>query len=240
MARSKKYLGKLCVYCRQNQSTTADHIFPREFFQLHQRDMLPKAPSCTNCNNEKSKLEHYLVSVLPFGATHSNAEKALSVDVSKRLSKNLKLHRKLKEEMSYKDFQEKNEVTEKRLTVPLEPEKLHDFIEFVGKGLMWHHWEKYLPLNCSIKAFTPTPTGIEFLTNLFQLTTKYRVSCKLGDDTISYKGVMSEVDTGVSAWAIQLLGGITIADESSGFIFKNSFVAIVSGSPKTINNLKFE
>lgn len=240
MGISKKYKGQLCAYCRHNISTTADHVFPREMFQLGQRNLLPKVPSCAPCNNEKSKLEHYLLSVLPFGATHSNAEKALSVDVRKRLSKNLKLHRKIKNEMGYAFFNNDDNESEKRLTVTLDSKKLHDFIGFVGRGLMWHHWEKCLPLNCSFKAFTPSLTGIEYLNGLFEMSTKYRVSCKLGGDTVSYKGVMSEVDTGVTVWAVQLLGGMTVTDEKQNFIFKNSFVAIVSGSQKSIRNLKFE
>ena len=95
MGSSKKYKDKMCVYCRQKMSTTADHIFPRELFQAEQRNLLPKVPSCTNCNNEKSKLEHYLLTVLPFGATHLNAQKTLSIDVAKRLRKNRKLHEQI-------------------------------------------------------------------------------------------------------------------------------------------------
>lgn len=237
---SKKYKGKICVYCRKNMSTTADHVFPREMFQLDQRSALPKVPSCTACNNEKSKLEHYLLSVLPFGATHSNSEKALSVDTAKRLSKNLKLHRILKSKISYKIFYDNINGSEERMTVPLNSEILHDFIGFAIRGLIWHHWRKYLPLNSSLKAFTPSPKGIKYLNNLFELTTKYRVNCKLGDDTISYKGAMSEVDAGVTVWAIQLLGGMTLADEMLNFVFNNSFVAVVSGNPKIIDNLKIE
>lgn len=85
---SKKYKDKICVYCRESTSTTADHVFPREFFQKHQRSNLPKVPSCKSCSNEKSKLEHYLLSVLPFGATHSYVHQVLSVDVPKRLERN--------------------------------------------------------------------------------------------------------------------------------------------------------
>lgn len=83
MAGSKKYRGKVCVYCRTNKSSTADHIFPREFFQIDKRADLPKVPACQKCNNEKSKLEHYLAAILPFGATHSDAKKELSIDVAK-------------------------------------------------------------------------------------------------------------------------------------------------------------
>ena len=107
MGGSKKYKKKLCVYCRNSISATADHVFPREIFQPDQRSMLPKVPSCINCNNEKSILEQYLLSVLPFGATHSNAEKALAVDTKKRLAKNKKLHKKLKLELFHQKTEKK-------------------------------------------------------------------------------------------------------------------------------------
>ncbi len=156
-------------------STTADHIFPRELFQTEQRNMLPKVPSCTNCNNEKSKLELYLLTVLPFGATHSNAQKALSIDVAKRLSKNRKLHEQIKNGFGSKYIRSANNGIEKRLTVEFDARLLNDFVGFVDRGLMWHHWGIRLPLNCSFKIFTPTPSGIDFLSGLFQLKTKYRV-----------------------------------------------------------------
>jgi hypothetical protein len=234
---SKKYKGKVCVYCRQNISATADHIFPREIFQAEQRIMLPKVPACVSCNNEKSKLELYLLSVLPFGATHPNAHKVLSIDVPKRLNKNRKLREKLKEGFGYKDFLSNNGI-EKKLSVEFDAQQLNDFVGFVGRGLMWHHWGIILPLTCTLKVFTPTPAGIVFLNRLFQLQTKYRVEAHLGDGTVRYKGIMSETDEGVSVWAVQLLGGITVSDDKLKHLFSNSFVAILTGPHETLDALK--
>ena len=59
---SKKYKGKSCPHCaRPEASVTADHVFAREFFSVEKRDGLPVVPACERCNNEKSKLDHYLV-----------------------------------------------------------------------------------------------------------------------------------------------------------------------------------
>ncbi|MEA1979348.1 MAG: hypothetical protein U9N54_00035 [candidate division Zixibacteria bacterium] len=199
--------------------------------------MLPKVPACVECNNQKSKIEHYLLSVLPFGATHSNAQKALSVDTAKRLTKNRKLHRKLKIEFGYKYVPTKEGCVEKQLTISLDHKILHEFIGFVGRGLIWYHWKKYLPTGCAYKAFTPSPIGLEFLSGLFNLSTSYRVNNQLGDGTVRYKGVMSEIDEGLSIWAIQLLGGMTFSDRKAGHVFSNSFVAMITGFPKTLENL---
>ena len=129
---------------------------------------------------------------------------------------------------------------EGRLNVKFDSNVLHEFIGFIGLGLMWHHWQKYLPLNCSFKTFTPSPHGIEYISSLFNSSSNLRVDVQLGGDTVRYKGVMSEVDEGVSIWAIQLLGGITISDENHRHIFNNSFVAMITGSSETLGNLEIE
>lgn len=221
-------------------SATADHVFPREIFQQNQRDELPKVPSCIECNNEKSKLEYYLLTVLPFGATYSNAHKALSVDVAKRLNKNKKLHKKLKNEFRYKYMPTTKSGVEKRLTLSLDYEILHDFIGFVGRGLIWYHWGKYLPIDCIFKVFTPSPIGIDFLSGLFDLSTNYRVDTQLGDNTVRYKGVLSEADEGLSVWTIQLFGGMTVSDDMAGHVFSNSFVAMITGSPRALENINIQ
>jgi hypothetical protein len=92
---SKKLRGKPCAYCVVRTATTDDHVFSREFFLVEDRNNLPKAPACAKCNGEKSKLEHYLTTVLPFGARHAQAMDNMQVNVPGRLAKNQKLHRQL-------------------------------------------------------------------------------------------------------------------------------------------------
>ena len=57
---SKKYKGKICAYCGTATADTEDHVLARQFFTEDEHGNLPKAPACSVCNNEKSKLEHYL------------------------------------------------------------------------------------------------------------------------------------------------------------------------------------
>lgn len=237
MAGSKKFQNKLCVYCRNNISTTADHVFPREFFQVSERDLLPKVPSCSECNNQKSQIEHYLTAVLPFGATHLNAKKALSVDTAKRLSKNRKLHKQLQNTFKRQLINDSEDGIRNALTIAIDPEKIHDFCAYVGLGLLWHHWKIYLPNDCSYRVFTPSQYGLEFIDSLFNLTTNLRVHEKLGDETIQYKGIASEMNDGFSVWAIQLLGGITVADSECSNVFKNSFVVVITGPKNQLEKL---
>jgi hypothetical protein len=85
---SKRFKGLLCAYCSQRPAVTGDHLFAREFFLKTQRANLPQVPTCDRCNGEKSKLEHYLTAVLPFGGRHPDALTNLSQMVEPRLAKN--------------------------------------------------------------------------------------------------------------------------------------------------------
>lgn len=67
---SKKFKGMQCAYCLDAVATTVDHVFSREFFLVEDRGYLPEAPACKACNDEKSRMEHYLTAVLPFGGRH--------------------------------------------------------------------------------------------------------------------------------------------------------------------------
>lgn len=102
---SKKFREKLCAYCAKNTSIPqGDHLFAREFFLENDRNDLIKVPACDKCNNEKSRIEHYLTTILPFGGLHADAEQNLSAMVPKRLSKNKRLHSDLQLGMEYKKF----------------------------------------------------------------------------------------------------------------------------------------
>ena len=66
---SKKFKNKMCVYCGEAKSATADHVFSRELLLKAHRGDLPKVPACESCNHEKSVLEHYVSAILPFGVS---------------------------------------------------------------------------------------------------------------------------------------------------------------------------
>jgi hypothetical protein len=94
---SKRFKGLLCVYCLERKSVTGDHVFAREFFLPAQRSDLPQVPVCECCNNEKSRVEHYLTTLLPFGGRHSDSTENLKKQVPKRLERNHRLHSELRQ-----------------------------------------------------------------------------------------------------------------------------------------------
>src|SRR5262245_57126728 len=96
MPPHKKFRDSTCVYCATRPATTEDHVFALAFFLVARRGNLPKVPACDTCNNAKSKLEHYLATVLPFGGRHADAaDNAQQEVVQRRLDKNPVLHRNL-------------------------------------------------------------------------------------------------------------------------------------------------
>ena len=95
---SKKYKGKVCAYCALDLSSTADHVFCREFFPVGFRDGLPKAPACEKCNGRKSALESYLTAILPFGSSHPAALPGQKGKVGRRLAKQQSTKRRISEE----------------------------------------------------------------------------------------------------------------------------------------------
>ena len=98
---SKTYKAKTCAYCGvPGASTTADHVFAREFFLTERRSNIPKVPACKACNEDKARLEFYLTGVLPFGGRHPDARVNLSTMLPKRLAKNASLGPVLRAGMS--------------------------------------------------------------------------------------------------------------------------------------------
>lgn len=73
-----KFSGEICVYCNIAPADTSDHALGRKFFLEERRDKLPQVPACKRCNNRKSELEGYLMTVLPFGAKNADAAKILT------------------------------------------------------------------------------------------------------------------------------------------------------------------
>lgn len=233
---SKKFKDKLCVYCRKNSSSTADHIFPRELFLIRDRKDIHKVPCCTQCNNTKSKLELYLTSVLPFSGTHYASHPLLKT-VKKRLKKNNKLYQYLHKNHKY-EFNPHNNPYRESLYIPLDYKKLHEFCDYVGKALYWIHSGKYLNSDASSVSFTPSRTAINIFQPLMREPhAKISIEKSIGNGTIKYKGCIGN-EKSLTIFAIQLLGGITVVDSNSNYTFKNSFIFFIAGSPKLINNFE--
>lgn len=210
---SKRFRGKLCIYCLVNPSTTGDHVFAREFFSESERADLPKVPACGSCNNEKSRLEHYLTAVLPFGARHADALANLRDLVPPRLAKNAKLHRELVQGRGFALSEERPGLHAPAETLPFNGERLRQLLGFVAKGLLWHHWGVTLKGHHTMKVMWLTKLDEASFYPFLDLNAKQRVRSSLGNGAFSYEGVQGTDYPEFSVWKISIFGGLKLCGD---------------------------
>lgn len=224
---SKKFKGKRCVYCGVAQTTSADHVFAREFFLPTQRNDLPKVPACLSCNGAKSKVEHYLTTVLPFGGvTEQGAE--LLWQTEKRLAKNEALRRNLRQDQGT-IWQVGPTLTLPSMTIPIDPEQLNTLFTLIAKGLIWHHYRTILSADDFIDVITPTVVGEQFVDHLLSLNGNH-AQADLGSGTVRYRGLQSRDTPSITAWSIWFYGGIHFAGQEGALTRR---IDVVTG-PQTV------
>lgn len=212
---SKKYVGKTCVYCAEATSTSGDHVFAREFFLKAHRGNLPQVPACDVCNRVKSELEHYFVTLLPFGARHPAAEKNLREQVPRRIAKNRKLQRNLAAGWG-RAWSKERGVYVSTATLPVDSAKLQSLFALIVKGLIWFHWKTLLGQGHFIEVMALTEVGERFFEErVFGLNASARVDVKLGDGTVRYEGVQGVDVAEITAWRIFFYGGLRFGDPQS-------------------------
>lgn len=210
---SKKYKGKICVYCVEAESTSTDHVFARKFFLEADRTGLPQVPSCDPCNRAKSTLEHYLVSVLPFGARHSGARNNLEL-VPGRLAKNKKLHREIAAGWRQVLIKQ-DDIYLRTATVPTDPSRIEELFGLIVRGLIWWHWKTYLTCDHFVQVWALTDAGERlFEQHLFGKHAANQVACDLGDGTVCYEGKQG-VEPEITAWRIAMYGGLQFGDSQN-------------------------
>lgn len=228
---SKKFKGKLCVYCGEMPSIKAgDHIFPREFFLEHERGNLPKVPACDSCNNEKSKLEHYLTAVLPFGARHKDSQEQLTQRVPKRLQRNKRLQRMLKVGQTKGIEITPDGRREVTTAIPLDGSRYETFFEYAAVGLLWHHWGEILDKKAVIFSLSLTPTGESLFQKTFDLFRKQpSVEEIIGENTVKYTGCNPAHIEHFSVWKFRFYGGLVVMDENGKPEATSSSVGVMTG-----------
>jgi hypothetical protein len=234
----KSFKGKTCAYCCVGGiSDVGDHIFARKFFLEERRDNLPQVPACNKCNGVKSKLEHYLTAVFPFGGRHPDALQNLQIMVPSRLEKNQKLHRQLGAGISNELTKTTSGLFVPTTVIPFDGEKLEQLFEFIVKGLMWHHWQVLLDGDCGIQVATPGAVQKKQYELLFQCRANARLDEDLGQGTIKYAAAQGVDKPRVSVWKFSFYGGVHLADapafpgESLSAIYALTGPAAIVGNP---------
>jgi hypothetical protein len=210
---SKKFKGKTCVYCASNPSTTADHVFAREFLPVRERDSLPKVPACDACNRTKSTHEHYLTSVLPFGGRHADAKDNLTAMVPPRLKKNQKLHKELSESQTNVLIREGGLLVP-TTAIAVDGVRVLNLCEYITKGLLFHHFGVILDAAHDVRALSITEAGEALFVKLKGQNAAERIEGNLGNGALVYDGAQGVDDAQFSVWRLQLLGGLTMSGDS--------------------------
>ena len=207
----KGYRGKTCAYCAEPfASTTADHVFGRGFFPPSERANLPKVPACANCNHEKSELEHYLMTVLPFGGRHAAANEMLTVYVPDRLTHNRALHENLAAGRTVGRI-DADGLLVAEMGIPLDSEKLDQLFEFIAKGLAFYHWGEPIPPDCNVRGGMIHPEVEHALEALLALSGQ-RVKANVGNGAFDYEAVRSVQDPHITIWRFGVYGEMKVTD----------------------------
>jgi hypothetical protein len=210
---SKQFRGKTCVYCAgERASSTGDHVFAREFFPVDRRGDLPKVAACAPCNNAKSKLEHYLTTVLPFGGRLEVSSQILNEMVPRRLAKNAKLHQKLAAEQGSLLINRRGFV-ERAMALPIESNQLQGLFRLITRGLVAHHWDTIVPASYSVGAGLLTAAGEEIVGPMLHKSGRARVNGSVGGGVFEYAGVQAVDDPALTVWCFTVYGGVTLGGD---------------------------
>jgi hypothetical protein len=230
---SKKYRDQLCVYCSSRPSETADHIIARQFFLPGRRDKLPKAPSCKRCNNRKSKLEHYLTALLPFGGRHPDAHENLVTAALGRLAKNVPLHRDLRGNQG-RMISLENGIYRPTMTLPFESESLSGLFVLITRGLAWYHWKVLFTDEHEIRTLFLSDHGRKLFERLFHMKASQQVKIDLGEGTIRYEGSQLAGCAHSTVWRFQIYGGLLLAGDPNAPQVTSSEIGTLSGPSRIL------
>lgn len=237
---SKKFKGKLCVYCAERASDGPDHVFARKFFLPSDRRGLPQVPACKECNGAKSEVENYLTPLLPLGGRHESAKANLETMVPKRLRENRKLCKRLAEGAIGVWSEERKGLWIPAMALPIDTAPLESLFAFVARGLIWHHWRTYLTEEHSVGVILLTESG-ERLFDRFLLGVALRVpvSANLGGGTFIYEGVQGIDCPQLSMWRFSAFGGVKLGGDPKVPNVTSSRIGVVTGPTQVVSNAGF-
>lgn len=219
-----KFHGQLCIYCG-TEADTSDHAVGKKFFLEERRGDLPQVPACPRCNNRKSELEGYLMTVLPFGAKNKDAAEILTKLVPPRLANNAKLLRKLR-----KGYERSGATS-----IPFDNKPLEELFAMIAKALAFRRFGVRLGDGYSAIASMFRNEGEAFFVQMLSSGSS-RVEGDLGDGTFTYEGAQAKDCPELTLWRFQIYGGVEFGGDPS-VPGPSSLAVAVTGPLATIQNL---
>lgn len=214
---SKKYTGKTCAYCgTPDVSATRDHVVAKEFFLKEDRANLPLVPACRRCNGEKATLEHYALSVLPFGSRHIEARRYSEENIERRLRKNQALRSSLTVTRSGSWERHPNGLLVPAVSINIEMDKIFKLVAFIVRGFYTFHWRAALDQDWFADPFIFHPDHENHAINSVMpyMDRSTVVQGNLGRATFVYRGIRSSHIPQLSVWQLTLLGGLQFGGDT--------------------------
>ncbi len=232
------FAGLTCVYCGLRQSTTDDHVFAKKFFLETRRQDLPQVPACAACNAEKSRLEHELTAVLPFGGRHADAAENLERLAARRMVGNRRLQRALASGSS-KVWIRAGGVYQRTLAVPLNWKKVERLFGFIARGLAWYHWKVLVGSDCFASAHTLQGTTKAQFAKMMGQRAAARVNANLGNGTFLYQGAQGTDNPRVTVWEFSIYGGLRAAGPR-GVIEQEMNIGAMTGPSRVLQQAELK
>ena len=233
---SKRYRNKPCVYCgREGAAETADHVIARAFFLDDEQVSLPKVPACAICNNAKSRLEHYVVSVLPMGGMHRRADETIAEQVGPRLARNEALRRALEHGRRDRFIRGPDLIWREGMSVPFDGQKLSELSCYIAIGLAWHHWRIQLAPTAFASGRTFSPQGaMDFESMLAHFPPARRAEHSYGNGEFSYCGGYLDTNPNVTFWQMWFYGGVELGSHQQRGETTRSMFVLTDDTPEWI------
>lgn len=228
---SKRFRSGPCAYC-DAPAVTADHIFARGFFPVEARGDLPKVGACARCNNMKAQIEHYLLSVMPFGGNHPNSPALLTEFVPGRLARNQRLHRELAEGQVEVPIAPGNEAENMARAIPFDSALFFSYFRFVARGLAGLHWNARIPHDYAVSTGLAVGEHEQILRDLFVLNSSDYARGNLGNGLVLYEGQRAVDDPNLTIWRFQLYGQMSFSSpEEIPGVIQSDIWAVTAKQP---------
>ncbi|KML42223.1 hypothetical protein VK92_02910 [Burkholderia sp. LK4] len=190
-------------------SSTGDHVIALEFCPGTARDSLRKVPACVACNNAKSKLEHYVLAVLPMGSLLPSAATAITEQVGPRLAKNEALRRQLAVGQQMRWVRSSDGRWYESVALPFDTMKLSELACYIALGLAWHHWQAQLVPHAPVRAALFSTGGLQLFEQLLASHDPLaRVEGSFGEGVFAYRGIYDRANIATTWWQMTFFGGV--------------------------------
>jgi hypothetical protein len=186
-------------------------VLARSFFLKDKREGIPIVPACRACNQAKSKLEHYLSSVMPLAGRHPDSLRTLIEFGIRRLEQNQKLLRELSGGW-------------RRLLgspvgageLPFQGDKFVEYMKMVVRGLAFDSFGLVLSGDHLVVGAMVSDEGAELMHLLFRARAKAKVSISLADNAFVCEGIQSANNDDFTVWRLKLYGIVANGDSEEG------------------------